>query len=247
MMFVIDDTVKFFGFFRWNWMSLKHAVRPTLRLEHSWSCWQILQIFHYQQTWEQATECLGLNHTWCSYGMRCFLSSIHEDTKIPMRRWLCILFEVTDNYNFHCLVSVFSKNVIKFKSPEQIHVSQSETTVEPSFGSTKVGCNANYIVLLTAAPTSFAKKYCFPLEDDQNILILTEFFKFLAISIITWHIGKLVKNYQQKMLTENSTPFVWIFYLTPRISCVWTLVSVTFVYTPWLLGSHWNSPLYSQL
>ena len=146
MMFVIDDTVKFFGFFRWNWMSLKHAVRPTLRLEHSWSCWQILQIFHYQQTWGQATECLGLNHTWCSYGMRCFLSSIHEDTKIPMRRWLCILFEVTDNYNFHCLVSVFSKNVIKFKSPEQIHVSQSETTVEPSFGSTKVGCNANYIV-----------------------------------------------------------------------------------------------------
>ena len=105
-------------------MSLKHAVRPTLRLEHSWSCWQILQIFHYQQTWGQAIECLGLNHTWRSYGMRCFLSSIHEDTKIPMRRWLCILFEVTDNYNFHCLVSVFSKNVIKFKSPEQIHVSE---------------------------------------------------------------------------------------------------------------------------
>ena len=146
MMFVIDDTVKFFGFFRWNWMSLKHAVRPTLRPEHSWSCWQILQIFHYQQTWGQATECLGLNHTWRSYEMRCFLSSIHEDTKIPMRRWLCILFEATDKYNFHCLVSVFSKNVIKFKSPEQIHVSQSETTVEPSFGSTKVGCIANYIL-----------------------------------------------------------------------------------------------------
>ena len=144
MMFVVDDTVKFFGFLRWNWMSLKHAVRPTLRLEHSWSCWQILQIFHYQQTWEQATESLGLNHIWRSYEMRCFLSSIHEDTKIPMKRWLCILFEV--NYNFHCLVSVFSKNAIKFKSPDQIHVSQSETTVEPSFGSTKVGCNANYIV-----------------------------------------------------------------------------------------------------
>ena len=42
-----------------------------------------------------------------------------------------------------------------------------------------------YLVLLTAAPTSFAEKYCFPFEDDQNILILTEFFKFLAISIIT--------------------------------------------------------------
>ena len=97
-------------------------------------------------------------------------------------------------------MSVFSKNAIKFKSPDQIHVSQSETTVEPSFGSTKVGCNANYIVLLTAAPTSFAKKYCFPFEDDQNILILTEFFKF--------QIGKLVKNYQQKMLTESSTLFV---------------------------------------
>ena len=219
-------------------MSLKHAVRPTLRLEHSWSCWQILQIFHYQQTWEQATECLGLNHTWRSYEMRCFLSSIHEDTKIPMKRWLCILLEA--NYNFQCLVSVFSKSAIKFKSPEQIHVSQSETTVEPSLGFTKVGFNANYIVFLTAARTSFAKKYCFPFEDDQNILILTEFFKFLAISIITWHIGKLVKNYQQEMLTE--TPFVWIFYLTPRISSVWTLVSVTFVYTPWLLGSHWNSP-----
>ena len=65
-------------------------------------------------------------------------------------------------------MSVFSKNVIKFKSPEQIHVSQSETTVEPSFGSTKVGCNANYIVLLTAAPTSFAKKYCFPFEKESS-------------------------------------------------------------------------------
>ena len=105
-------------------------------------------------------------------------------------------------------MSVFSKNAIKFKSPEQIHVSQSETILEPSLGFTKVGCNANYIFFSTAAHTSFAKKYCFPFEDDQNILILTEFFKFLAISIITRYRGKLIKNYQQKMLTENSTPFV---------------------------------------
>lgn len=73
-------------------MNLKRAVRHIQRLEHSSSCWLIWLRFPSHPLLGQVTGCLGLNPTWNSWETMCFWSSIQEDTKILMRRYLISLF-----------------------------------------------------------------------------------------------------------------------------------------------------------